>query len=495
MNLSDILRRFPSGRVLVVGDLMLDEYVSGDCSRISPEAPVPVLKVSASRSVPGGAANTAANVATLGGHARLVGAIGADDAGRALVRLLEDRGVNLSIIERSGTTPRKVRALGSQQQLLRLDYEAPPLRDPGLAEVILEEVERHIGDSAVLVVSDYAKGLLSADLTQSLLARARAARVPSIVDPRPQHASHYAGADYITPNWREAQSLLGETPADQPVDPARIDAVGRMLASRFSANVLLTLGAHGMRYFPRDGGDVLDDPAQAREVFDVSGAGDTVVAALALSIAAQADIKSAIRIANLAAGVVVGRLGTATVSVEDLALADRLERRLVRRNELSVLARNLRADGKRIVTINGSFDLLHAGHVHILREARTQGDVLIVGLNSDASVRGQKGPDRPFITEEDRARMLLALRDVDYVHVFDELVPMPFLEEVRPDVHVNGSEYGEDCIEAETVVGFGGRIHLVDRLPGLSTSELAARMRRSEDAPQRASGRSRGSLD
>jgi D-beta-D-heptose 7-phosphate kinase/D-beta-D-heptose 1-phosphate adenosyltransferase len=219
----------------------------------------------------------------------------------------------------------------------------------------------------------------------------------------------------------------------------------------------------------------------AREVFDVSGAGDTVVAAFALARASGADHATAVALANRAASIVVGKFGTATVTAEEM-LQDTDAHRLIPRSALRQLAATLRAKGKRLVTINGSFDILHNGHLHILNEAHQQGDVLIVGLNSDRSVAAYKGPERPIVPERRRAEMLLALRMVDYVHIFDELDPIAFLKELNPDVHVNGAEYGEDCIESDTIKRGGGRIHIVERLPGLSTSNLVAGLRPAERA-------------
>jgi D-beta-D-heptose 7-phosphate kinase/D-beta-D-heptose 1-phosphate adenosyltransferase len=253
--------------------------------------------------------------------------------------------------------------------------------------------------------------------------------------------------------------------------------VGARVAQRFGCAVLLTLGAKGMSLFGADGTLVVEQQTAAREVFDVSGAGDTVAATFALSLAAGADHVTAVALATKAAGVVVGKLGTATVFPHEFLRGDDgWDRRLVERQELPGLANRLRASRLRIATINGSFDVLHRGHIHILREARQQADVLIVGLNSDASIRGNKGPDRPLIGQEDRAAMLLALRDVDFVHVFDEPIPNAFIDAVRPDVHVNGAEYGEQCVEADTVRACGAQLHLVGRLPGLSTTDLIHRL-------------------
>jgi D-beta-D-heptose 7-phosphate kinase/D-beta-D-heptose 1-phosphate adenosyltransferase len=294
-----------------------------------------------------------------------------------------------------------------------------------------------------------------------------------IVDPRPQNREAYAGCDYLTPNWRESRALLRWPDAEPSEDAA--SEVARALASELGTNVVLTLGAHGMSFCGRTGNEYFALPTLAREVFDVSGAGDTVVAAFALARAAGADHPAAVELANRAASVVVGKFGTATVRPEEM-LQDTDALRLIPRRALNQLSSTLRAKGKRIVTINGSFDVLHNGHLHILNEARQQGDVLIVGLNSDASVKLNKGPDRPIVPERRRAEMLLALRMVDYVHVFDELDPIAFIRELNPDVHVNGSEYGENCIESETVKRGGGRIHIVGRIPGLSTSNLFDRL-------------------
>jgi D-beta-D-heptose 7-phosphate kinase / D-beta-D-heptose 1-phosphate adenosyltransferase len=247
--------------------------------------------------------------------------------------------------------------------------------------------------------------------------------------------------------------------------------VANQLAAALASNVVLTLGPHGISFCSRTGDEQFAMPTLAREVFDVSGAGDTVVATLALALAAGADHTAAVTLANKAASVVVGKFGTATLTAEEL-LGEHDGLRLVPRHALRALAATLRARGKRIVSINGSFDVLHAGHLHILNEARQQGDVLVVGLNSDASVRSYKGPGRPIVSERRRAEMLLALRVVDYVHIFDEADPVAFLTELAPDVHANGAEYGENCIERDAVLKGGGTLYLVDRIPGLSTSDL-----------------------
>jgi len=471
---------FKNRRVLVLGDAILDEYLVGDCSRISPEAPVPVLKVNSSRRVLGGAANTAANVVSLGGRATLVALVGGDEGGAAMKRRAADVGIDLLPVDHGLPTLRKTRVVGQHQQIVRLDYEDVRPCSEATNEEILALVEACLDQCDIVVISDYAKGFLSASLSQAIIGLAHEAGKDVIVDPRPQHRAFYKGCDYLTPNWKESRALLGF--GDAEPTPDEITTVQRALAAELGTHVVLTLGAHGISFYNRSGGEEFAMPTMAREVFDVSGAGDTVVAAFALARASGADHASAVTLANKAASVVVGKFGTATVTPEEI-LQDTDALRLVPRPALAPLAENLRAKGKRIVTINGSFDILHNGHLHILNEARSQGDVLIVGLNSDASVKGYKGANRPIVTERRRAEMLLALRMVDYVHVFDEPDPIAFLKEVRPDVHVNGSEYGEDCIESETVKGGGGQIHIVNRIPGLSTSRLIDAARSSAASP------------
>jgi D-beta-D-heptose 7-phosphate kinase / D-beta-D-heptose 1-phosphate adenosyltransferase len=467
--LASYLSNFARRHVLVLGDAILDEYVHGDCSRISPEAPVPVLRVQRARQVLGGAANTAANVVSLGGRATLITMVGNDEAGRTLRQCAKDAGVDLVAVDHGLGTLRKTRVVGQQQQIVRLDYEEVQTPTASVESRILELVNERIDTTDIVVISDYAKGFVSPSLAQAIIARAHEAGRAVIVDPRPQHKECYKGCDYLTPNWRESRALLKLSDAE-PTEQA-VTSVATSLAAELHTNVVLTLGPHGIAFCSRDGRERFNRPTLAREVFDVSGAGDTVVAALALALSAGADHTSSVEIANRAASVVVGKFGTATVTSGEILLNASAER-LVSRHALAPHADTLRAKGKKIVTLNGSFDVLHAGHLYILNEARRQGDVLIVGLNSDASVQSYKGPNRPLVPEAARAEMLLALRMVDYVHIFNESDPIAFLTEVKPDVHVNGSEYGEECIEAPTVRRSGGKIHIVNRIPGLSTSGL-----------------------
>ncbi len=464
---------FARRRVLVLGDVMLDEYVHGECGRISPEAPVPVVQVQRSRRVLGGAANTAANIVALGGAATLIGLVGMDEAGRTLHQAATDAKIDLVPIDHGRPTLRKMRIVSHQQQMMRLDYEDVQPPGAALEAAVYHAVDAHVASCDVVVISDYAKGFLSLALTHAIIERAHQADRPVIVDPRPQHRDFYKGCDYLTPNWKEARALLRASDAEPTA--SRVTETARTLAATLRCNVVLTLGAHGIAYCSVDGSEEFSQPTMAREVFDVSGAGDTVVAAFALARASQMDHAGAVSLANKAASIVVGKFGTATVTGPEL-LEEGDRRRIVPRQGLALLAATLRARGRRIVTVNGSFDLLHAGHLHILNEAKRSGDVLIVGINSDASVRAYKGPSRPLVPEQQRAEMLLALRSVDYVHIFEEADPRAFLAEVLPDVHVNGAEYGDDCIERDVVVSGGGRVQLVTRLPGLSTTGLLQAM-------------------
>jgi D-beta-D-heptose 7-phosphate kinase/D-beta-D-heptose 1-phosphate adenosyltransferase len=468
-----LLERFPGQPVLVVGDIILDEYITGDCSRMSAEAPVAIVRVDHAWSVLGGAGNAAANMAALGGRVTLIGLCGDDESGHRLREIVADQKIDFRPVSDGRPTTKKTRVIGQHQQLLRLDHEVTRSVRPEVEAQLIALALEALPQAGIVVLSDYAKGVLTDRVCQEIIAKAHEAGREVLIDPRPEHGRFYVGCDFITPNWKEGVQLVGQH--DLPLTEASVQETGRALVDRFGSNVILTLGAHGIEFFGRNG-DHFAVPTVAREVYDVSGAGDTVVAALAVARSAGADHEQAVTVANAAAGVVVGKLGTATVTRAEITTALLPEARLLSRADLRRTAERLRAEGKRIVTINGSFDLMHYGHAHILQEARRLGDVLIVGLNSDRSVQTYKGPDRPIVTEAERARMLLALRSVDYVHIFDEAVPMPFLEEIQPDVHVNGSEYGADCIEAETVKRHGGRIHIVERLEGLSTSGIISRV-------------------
>jgi D-beta-D-heptose 7-phosphate kinase/D-beta-D-heptose 1-phosphate adenosyltransferase len=465
-----------SQRILVIGDLLVDEYIIGECGRISPEAPVPVVQAKSSYRVLGGAANTAANVASMGGKVTLMGLIGADEAGTFFQTEVQKQGLEFIPFQDGRPTIKKSRVLGPQQQLLRIDYEETHSISKELSQSVHQAVEEQLPQVDIVVLSDYAKGFLAGDLCKNIIASANKLGIPTVVDPKVSHWDSYINCGYITPNWKEGLEILGK-PYTHP-DPTIAKNIAQELSEKLHCNVVLTMGPEGICFYPKESiqkEDAFILPTEAKEVFDVSGAGDTVVAWLSMGLASGLSHRDAIHWANVAAGIVVGKQGTSVLHPTDFDSHEQFAP-LVEREQLAPLSKALNAQGKKVVTLNGSFDLLHSGHLHILREAKKQGDVLIVGLNSDSSVRGYKGPTRPIITEQERANMLLGLQDVDYVHIFSEADPIAFLVEIRPHVHVNGAEYGEDCIEADVVQEHGGKIHIVTLKEGLSTSSIVKKI-------------------
>lgn len=473
--------------VLVVGDLMLDRYLKGSVERISPEAPVPVVAVREREQRLGGAANVARNLAALGGAPRLVGLRGADETGAALVAALTAAGIPADdlVVEAGRPTTVKTRILGAGQQICRVDSEE---RRPATGETLaaLESGARALlAGARALVLSDYGKGVLVEALVTALVAAARAQGTPVIVDPKEGHFAAYRGVDLVTPNKAEAGGSFG-LPIRSEAD---LERVGAGLMQRLALKALMiTLGEGGIALFTGEGPS-RRFPAKARRVFDVTGAGDTVVATLALALAAGASMEEGAVLANHAAGIVVGEIGTAAVTPGELlaALLDEELREatspdgeapILSRAEAVAWAEQARARGRRIVFTNGCFDVLHAGHRALLAEAAAQGDCLIVGLNSDASVRRLKGPTRPVNGEADRAALLAHLRSVDAVTLFDEDTPLALIEALRPAVLVKGGEYAEaEIVGAAELQRWGGRVHRAGMLPGYSSTATIAKQK------------------
>lgn len=472
---------FGGRRLLVVGDLMLDRYLWGEVQRISPEAPVPVLRLNRETEVAGGAANVARNLAALGPRVELAGLIGQDLEGERLLALLREAGIGadgiLTLAERATST--KTRAIGNHQQMLRIDRERTAPLDEAMEDALFAAIGPRLREVDGLVLSDYAKGVLSGGLCQRLIQAARARAKPVWVDPKGQDFSRYRGASLITPNRAELAVALG-LPA-QPLEPLLAGA-GELRAALEVDALAVTLGEHGMVLIDAQGQHRL--PAVAREVFDVSGAGDTAIAVLAAALAAGLARPDAVALANLGAGVVVGRVGTACLEAAELlaALQDARsatqQAKILTGDELLHRLHQWRDQGERIVFTNGCFDLLHAGHVSYLEQARQHGQRLIVGLNSDASVRALKGAQRPIMPEADRARVLAALAAVDAVVVFGEETPRALIGAIRPDVLVKGADYRPDqVVGADEVQRHGGQLVLIPLLPDRSTSDLVARLR------------------
>ncbi|MEJ2650326.1 MAG: bifunctional D-glycero-beta-D-manno-heptose-7-phosphate kinase/D-glycero-beta-D-manno-heptose 1-phosphate adenylyltransferase HldE [Gammaproteobacteria bacterium] len=465
---------FESARVLVVGDAMLDRYWHGSTSRISPEAPVPVVRVDQAEERPGGAGNVALNIAALGARVSLVAVTGADDTAQALAGQLSAAGVRCLFRSVAGmATVTKLRVLSRHQQLIRLDFEGGI---PGFdGSALLEPFHEALPEADVVVLSDYGKGTLGA--IRDLIKAARAAGLPVLVDPKSRDFGLYRGASLVTPNLAEFEAVAGHCH-----DEAEIAAKGTALLAEHDIEALLiTRGEQGMTLLRR-GNAALHLPAKAREVYDVTGAGDTVISVLAATLAAGEDLAQATALANLAAGIVVGKLGTATVSVPEIRRTLRengaVERGVVTVEQLLAAVEQARGRGERLVMTNGCFDILHAGHVAYLQEARRLGDRLIIAVNDDDSVRRLKGATRPINSLDHRTAVLAALQCVDWVVPFGEDTPRDLICRVRPDYLVKGGDYrpeqvaGYDCVTAG-----GGEVMILAYHAGQSTSRIIERCR------------------
>lgn len=456
--------------ILVVGDAMIDRYIIGETSRISPEAPVPIVQASREDVRAGGAANVAANVQALGGNCCLLTVCGGDGGGEDLVRLMAQHAVTLDrVIDLGQRTTQKTRLISGVQQIARIDHDGS-VSDAARTE-LARRFEARIAHCNAVIFSDYDKGTLR-DL-QSLLAIARRHGVPTFVDPKAADPARYAGAFLLKPNAREFQALFGPCPEDHIAEQARTAL--RTLDLEY---LVVTRGAKGILLVSRNGA-VIDHPTEAVEVFDVTGAGDTIIAALVVGIAGGHTIAEAIDQANVAASIAVSRPGTYVVTRDDLD--ERIDRRdhaaskLVPLSRLALILERVRGNGARIVFTNGCFDVLHAGHVRLLDLARRRGDMLIVGLNSDASVRRLKGARRPVNPLPDRADVLSALSAVDHVVAFEDDTPAALIAAVRPDVLVKGGDYAADeIVGADLMRETGGEVFIVPLLPGRSTSSLLA---------------------
>jgi D-beta-D-heptose 7-phosphate kinase/D-beta-D-heptose 1-phosphate adenosyltransferase len=479
--IAGIVRLFDRARVLVVGDVILDRYRMGHAHRLSPEAPIPVLRPTRHHDTLGGAANVAMNVVTLGGYAVLAGVIGDDDAGAAVARLLRDkpRAESALIVAPGRPTTAKTRFIAGAQQLLRLDEETTAALDEATADALLRRVDAALPAIDVVILSDYAKGVLCDDVLDRLLALIAAHRKPVIADPKRPDFKAYRGVTVLTPNEHEVRAATHI----EAVFDAEADRAGRAaLEATGGEAVLVTRSAKGVTLVRRNEA-ALHFPARAREVADVSGAGDTTVAALAVALAAGASLPVAAVLANVTAGISVGKPGTATVSRSELlqelqsgGLAT-TERKVRGREEAQMQAATWRAQGLRVGFANGCFDLIHPGHVHLLTRARAGCDRLIVALNTDASVRRLKGPTRPVQNEDARAIVMASLSPVDLVTLFDEDTPLELIRLLRPDVLIKGSDYTVDqVVGADLVQGWGGDVLLVDLREGHSTTGTIRRM-------------------
>ena len=465
-----------SPTILVVGDVMCDVYLWGKVNRISPEAPVPVFEGMVQHHALGGAANVAANLRALGCEVRLLGVIGTDAAGHRVRDLLHKLDIADTWLLEDATRPttEKTRLIASQQQLLRLDQESRLPLAPVLISQALELVGALIGGVDGIVCSDYHKGVCTPSLLESLFAMSRAAGRPIFVDPKVRDFSCYLGATVLTPNRAEVEQASGIT-LDGAVSLA--SAVDVLMQQSQAQALLVTQGKDGMTLFYPPHAPV-HIPARAREVFDVTGAGDTVIATFSLGVLCGLSFAEAAHLANVAAGIVVGKVGTSVVFPEELRAALQEEgsswgRKILQTGELAMALQHRRQRGERIIFTNGCFDLLHGGHIQYLQQARSLGDCLVVALNDDASVRLLKGSRRPLISHDERARILSALACVDYVTIFSEETPLALIQRLRPDILVKGGDYTpETVVGRDEVEAYGGSVYIAPYVNGVSTTEI-----------------------
>ncbi len=467
-----ILPPFARARVLVAGDVMLDRYWSGSTSRISPEAPVPVVKIAVDEARPGGAANVALNLAALGVQTTALGVVGADADGRRLVDALRAAQITPQLLEGSAPTIAKLRVMSRNQQLLRMDFEQRLDVDGAFDRAALgARFEAALADADVVILSDYGKGTL-ADVVQ-LVSTARAAAKPVLIDPKGTDWTPYRGATLLTPNLSEFEAVVGKCTGDA-------DLVAKAEALRIKLDLsalLVTRSERGMTLI-QPGHPPLHLPTAAREVFDVTGAGDTVIATLAAALAAGSSLADACRFANAAAGISVGKLGAATVSPAELmaALGNIAQGSVLDEDTLVAHIEALKKLGKTVVMTNGCFDILHTGHVRYLEAARALGDVLIVAVNTDDSVKRLKGPTRPLNGCADRMAVLSSLRCVDFCVPFSEDTPARLIGRVLPTRLVKGGDYKpQDIAGYEEVTAAGGEVLSLDFHDGYSTTRLIER--------------------
>ena len=463
--------------VLVVGDVMLDRFWSGGATRISPEAPVPIVAVTHNECRAGGAGNVAVNLAALGAKTILSGICGTDESAELLRSAVEAAGVRWSVCPSAAETIVKLRVLSRNQQLLRMDFEQ------SLAiyadDLFIGQVTPHISDVDVVVLSDYAKGTL--DRVQDIIAVCREARKPVLVDPKGKDLERYRGATLLTPNLSEFEAVVGCCDTE-----AELLERGEALRESLELQALLvTRSEHGMTLFQESTAPVTL-PAKAREVYDVTGAGDTVISVMAGALGAGESIESAMALANTAAGLVVAKLGTASVSPEELesasdegfGLRSSFTATFLDQDELLEHITASRAKGERIVMTNGCFDILHPGHVDYLTRARLLGDRLVVAINSDDSVSRLKGPSRPVTDQASRAGIIAALGCVDWVTIFDTDTPEALIKRVLPDVLVKGGDYRpEEIAGADAVLSAGGEVRVLDFVEGFSSSTIIDKLK------------------
>ncbi|MBB5022133.1 D-glycero-beta-D-manno-heptose-7-phosphate kinase [Desulfurispira natronophila] len=474
-----IFEAFPAKRLLVAGDLMIDEYLWGQTERISPEAPVPVVDIAREDTRLGGAGNVLHNLKALGAGVDVLGVVGSDAYGDELVQMLTELSVGTAglLREEGRRTSRKTRIMAAHQQMMRIDRESRQAIGAETQERALAWIQSNIHCWDAIIISDYGKGLLTPRLLAALIDSGRQRGIPVLVDPKGSDYTLYRGATTITPNRKEASLASGITIDDEP----SLLQAGRKLLQELDLEVMtITRSEEGISLFFEDGEEHI--PTMAQDVFDVTGAGDTVISLMALCRASGLDFVECARIANAAAGVVVGKVGTSTASAEEILQRLQPQRSLASHKikalpQLIPIVKQLRRQGKRVLFTNGCFDLLHHGHITYLQDARRQGDVLILGLNSDSSIRRLKGSTRPIIGQNERAQVLAALEAIDYVVIFDEDTPLELIRALKPQGLVKGGDYRpEQVVGREVVEAYGGEVLIIPFVDGSSTTGIIERI-------------------
>jgi D-beta-D-heptose 7-phosphate kinase/D-beta-D-heptose 1-phosphate adenosyltransferase len=477
-----LIRQLDCCSVAVIGDVMLDRYARGRVDRLSPEAPIQVLEVMEEEELPGGAANVASKIGGLGSRVRVVGLLGADEASGRLRRLLEDAGSTTSglVVDPTRRCTVKTRFVAHNQQLLRVDRELRAAPGPQVRDRLARAAYEAASAADAVILEDYGKGVLDCEVIEAALAGARVRRAPVVVDPNGRDYRRYAGATVLTPNLREAE-IAAERPI---VTEADLETVATHLVEQTEGAALaVTRDVRGISLFRRVNGTMVTThvPTVPVDVYDVTGAGDAVAATIAIALASEIDLVDACALANLAGRAVVRQPGVGTLStrrlLDEATVTAETPTKILDINQAIQRVRRTRCKGGRIVFTNGCFDILHYGHAHLLQFARAQGDLLIVGLNTDNSVRRLKGGDRPFVDEKTRSTMLSLYSFVDAVVLFDEDTPLRLIEVLAPDVLVKGGDYSpEKVVGREVVEARGGQVVICPRLEGLSTTDLVRRI-------------------
>jgi D-beta-D-heptose 7-phosphate kinase/D-beta-D-heptose 1-phosphate adenosyltransferase len=484
-HLTETVRHFTASTktVLVIGDIMLDRYLMGQVNRISPEAPVPVVLLNNTEDRAGGAANVAANLSGLGLKTQIIGCVGADATGKTLSNLIASAGIDITLIITSKLRPTvsKTRIMSGNQQIVRIDDESSAAFTLAENEQLLSNVKQALTQlPAMVILSDYAKGILSEHSCRSIIKQCQQLNIPVLADPKGRDYSKYKSANGLTPNKKETAEACNVAVDDNEI----LLQAAKLLKDNLGLDFLaVTRGEEGISFI--DQHQIQHIAASAKKVFDVSGAGDTVIATLAAGMVHGLNAHDALQLANIAAGIVVGKVGTVPVTHAELLQALVTENSLSQVDKICDQAQLLnlvsqwKANHEKIVFTNGCFDLLHAGHVSYLEAAKKTGDKLILGLNTDRSVSALKGPSRPVIHEQDRARVLAALAAVDAVILFDEETPLDLIKAIKPDILAKGSDYTEaQVVGAEEIKAWGGRVALVDLVAGRSTSGILEKIAR-----------------